>query len=247
MNNFFQNITIILLFSFIPATSFAQNTCKVLDPDVANYYEGGCKNGLANGRGKAKGQDTYEGEFFAGNFHGKGIYTWSDGERYKGDYKEGVKHGYGIYTWSNGERYEGEFMNGKKHGKGVLVWPESERNCDNQLCNKKFAGTYENDYRKCGHMDYFNGDSYDGCYEVNKKNERLGDTKFIAAEKNRRHERLGKCQHLYIGRIFSGPGGVFGIKQGYEVMGFSPQTGQATIKSSGSDYRQEVSCSSIPE
>ena len=176
-NNFVISLFILLIFTTSSKISYAQNTCKVLDQDIANSYEGGCKDGLAHGKGKAKGNDSYEGEFSAGKLHGKGNYLWSDGDRYSGEYKEGVKHGKGIYTWSNGERYEGEYQDGKRHGKGVLVWPDSGRNCGNSLCNKKFIGTYENDYRKCGRMDYFNGDSYDGCYEANKKNERLGNTK----------------------------------------------------------------------
>ncbi len=59
------------------------------------------------------------------------------------------------------------------------------------------------------------------------------------------NKRRANCEHLYIGRVFEGRGGVFGIKQQYIVEGFSKSSGRATIRGSNSDYRQEVSCSDI--
>jgi hypothetical protein len=53
--------------------------CKVLLPALSGNYEGGCKKGLADGKGKASGTDVYEGEFSKELPHGKGTYTWSNG------------------------------------------------------------------------------------------------------------------------------------------------------------------------
>lgn len=50
-------------------------------------------------------------------FDGKGLYTWTNGERYEGDYVRGKKHGIGIFFYKNGERYHGEFNYGIKTGK----------------------------------------------------------------------------------------------------------------------------------
>ena len=39
----------------------AQETCKVLKPEISGSYLGDCKKGLANGKGIARGTDGYEG------------------------------------------------------------------------------------------------------------------------------------------------------------------------------------------
>ena len=39
----------------------------------------------------------YEGDWFEGKMHGRGVYTWPSGQSYEGEYKMDLKHGYGIY------------------------------------------------------------------------------------------------------------------------------------------------------
>ena len=41
-------------------------------------------------------------------------------EHYEGSYKDGRRHGRGILTFSNGDRYEGDFIDGDMRGKGIL-------------------------------------------------------------------------------------------------------------------------------
>lgn len=77
---------------------FAQE-CKVLKPEISNSYQGECKNGLAHGKGVAKGQDVYEGEFRKGYPDGEGTYTWANGSTYKGDWRKGLREGKGKYVW----------------------------------------------------------------------------------------------------------------------------------------------------
>ena len=72
--------------------------CKVNDPEINIEYVGDCLNGLAHGRGKAKGIDIYEGEFKQGNKHGIGTYVWPDGPRYQGSYAEDRRSGFGTMT-----------------------------------------------------------------------------------------------------------------------------------------------------
>jgi hypothetical protein len=55
--------------------------CKVLLPALSGSYEGSCKKGVADGRGKASGTDAYEGEFRKGLPDGKGTCTWSNGDK----------------------------------------------------------------------------------------------------------------------------------------------------------------------
>ncbi len=77
---------------------FAQQKCEVLKVDISGEYLGDCKNGLAHGKGLAKGQNTYEGEFKKGLPNGKGTIIYSDGGKYMGEWKDGARQGEGIYT-----------------------------------------------------------------------------------------------------------------------------------------------------
>lgn len=74
----------------------AQDTpCKVLSDSLKGTYTGECKNGKANGKGKAVGLHTYDGEFKNGLQEGTGTYTWPNGDYYYGSWKKGLKDGKG--------------------------------------------------------------------------------------------------------------------------------------------------------
>jgi len=97
-----------LTMSMVPV--FSQNPdCKVLPDSLKGAYEGGCKGGKADGKGKATGADVYDGEFKNGLPDGKGKYTWGNGDTYEGNYKKGLKEGYG------------EFHKSKAHMDSVLT------------------------------------------------------------------------------------------------------------------------------
>jgi len=88
-------IIIILIFSVLHMLS-AQN-CEVLLPSLKGNYEGKCKNGLAQGKGKAIGIDTYVGRFKKGLPNGNGTYTFSvSGDIYVGAWKAGKREGKGV-------------------------------------------------------------------------------------------------------------------------------------------------------
>jgi len=75
--------------------------CKVNLPDISGTYSGGCKNGLANGKGIAQGVDLYTGQFREGLPHGNGTYTWSDGTYYEGTWRYGLKDGKGKLVYKD--------------------------------------------------------------------------------------------------------------------------------------------------
>lgn len=82
----------------------AQTPCSVLVDSLKGTYEGECKNGKANGAGKAVGINTYEGEFKNGVPEGKGKYTWSNGNYYYGSWKKGQKDGKGeLHQFADGK------------------------------------------------------------------------------------------------------------------------------------------------
>ena len=122
--------------SLITGGAFGQTQCRVLDPDLADQYHGGCRDGLAEGFGEARGIAEYRGEFRAGRKHGKGIKVWmslkNSGDRYEGEFVDDRKEGIGTYVWSpsgpsSGERYSGPFLNDRRHGVGTYEWPSGDR------------------------------------------------------------------------------------------------------------------------
>jgi hypothetical protein len=98
MKNKLIPFIIILLLSGMIRT-YSQDSCKVLKPEISVKYRGGCKNGLANGKGIAVGIDKYEGRFKNGMPNGQGIYTWAKGDVYNGNWRNGMKDGEGAYTF----------------------------------------------------------------------------------------------------------------------------------------------------
>lgn len=94
----------------------AQVDCQVLKPEISGQYFGKCKDGLAQGKGKAVGRDTYEGQFSKGLPQGNGTYTWSNGDNYVGEWEAGLRQGEGT-------------MKFKKDGKDTVlagIWEEDK-------------------------------------------------------------------------------------------------------------------------
>lgn len=112
------------LFIFFPV--FSQD-CKVEKKDIKGTYTGDCKRGKADGKGKAVGTDTYEGEF-----------------------KSGLPDGEGIYTWANGDVYSGHFTKGHLDGKGFMKWkrPNAEDSTEGGFWkDDEYKGKYEKPYK----------------------------------------------------------------------------------------------------
>lgn len=110
-------------------------------------YNGEFKNGKFEGFGKIvyRNKDTYEGEFIANEYHGKGtfvsfdsketfkgtfenhafkkgLYIYKDGNTYDGDWKDGLPSGNGTFTWKKtGDVYTGDFLSGEPNGQGKLT------------------------------------------------------------------------------------------------------------------------------
>jgi len=133
-------VTAAALLCALAAPSYAQPDCRVLDAELQLAYSGGCKDGLAEGSGEARGTAHYRGEFKAGRKHGKGVKTWPNGDRYEGDFVDDRREGTGMYVWGrssawSGQRYTGGFANDRRNGHGVYDWPNGDR----------AAGLWDND------------------------------------------------------------------------------------------------------
>ena len=75
---------------------------KVLLNEISGSYKGGCRDGLAEGKGNAEGEDRYSGEFKAGLPDGKGKYTYKNGNVYNGYFSKGLKNGKGKFVVTEG-------------------------------------------------------------------------------------------------------------------------------------------------
>ncbi|MBR6784208.1 MAG: leucine-rich repeat protein [Clostridia bacterium] len=77
---------------------------------------------------------SYEGEIVDGQFHGYGVYRWSNGASYEGEWKNGNFRGHGVYRWADGDVYDGEWKDDKRHGNGKWIYADGSY----------FTGVWEN-------------------------------------------------------------------------------------------------------
>jgi hypothetical protein len=92
-------LLVLILISYIPY-SYSQEgdtECKVLLKEISGSYQGSCKNGMANGKGTAYGEDSYTGTFVNGLPEGKGVYKYKNGNIFSGYWKNGLKNGKGEF------------------------------------------------------------------------------------------------------------------------------------------------------
>jgi antitoxin component YwqK of YwqJK toxin-antitoxin module len=126
---------------------------------------------VINEETKKKGTIKYSNGQYTGEYiivdgkqikSGKGIYTWTSGERYEGNFKDDKFNGYGIEYYPSGKKlFEGNYKNGKFNGQGTYFWEDGSKYVGN-FKNSKFNG-YGIEYYPSG------GKSIEG----NFKNEKL--------------------------------------------------------------------------
>lgn len=125
------SILLIAVLAVVPSLARADASCKVLDAELQDHYEGACVDGLAEGEGRASGRASYEGGFHAGMKHGLGEKRWANGDRYTGGFSNDKRNGRGTYRWANGpwagEQYEGDYVDNRRQGYGIYTWPTGDR------------------------------------------------------------------------------------------------------------------------
>jgi len=115
----------------------------------------GCVSLMMSSAVMAAGE--YVGERNAFNrFHGKGIYTYSNGNVYDGDWIDGRKSGQGSQTWENGDKYTGGWSNNREDGQGSKTWGETGDSYTGEWLQGKMSGT--------GTYKWANGDTYTGNF-----------------------------------------------------------------------------------
>lgn len=101
-----KRITLIVLSIILVHSIIAQtDSSSVLLENISGIYKGNIKNGLANGKGKSIGKDTYIGTFRDGLPHGRGKYIFNNGDIFNGNWENGQKNGKGKFEYTlNGEK-----------------------------------------------------------------------------------------------------------------------------------------------
>ena len=91
---------------------------QVPEENEAVLWSGGCRDGLAEGRGIVQwfhdgaATERYEGELRAGKPNGHGILTRRNGDHYDGDWRDGKADGAGQVELRSGYRYNGVWAAG---------------------------------------------------------------------------------------------------------------------------------------
>lgn len=118
-----------------PGWTDAGNGCFVWNQNPAEgetaSWSGGCKDQRASGNGTLVWRDgaseqRYQGEMRDGRMNGRGIYTFSNGDRYEGEFKNDDFDGIGTLVEGD-SRYEGEWKSGKRNGRGMMIMPDGTR------------------------------------------------------------------------------------------------------------------------
>ena len=124
----------------------------------------GERNAAGNRHGKGvytyPNGDKYDGEYENDKKHGKGVYTGASCYKYDGEYKDGQMHGKGVFTFANGDKYDGAYEKGKKHGKGVLTSADGDK-YDGEWLDDKMHGK--------GVFTWNGGYKYDGEWKDGKE------------------------------------------------------------------------------
>ena len=151
------------------------------------YYQGEIYEGKPHGRGIRtwSNGNRYEGDFDQGKRHGRGVFTWSNGDRYEGDFNKDWRHGKGVYTEANGNRYEGDFDQGWHHGKGVYTEANGDR----------YEGDFDEGKRHGkGILTEADGSRYEGTWENNVYKDYPRRNRLQAAEQERSYVRRNRLQ-----------------------------------------------------
>ncbi|PKP27440.1 MAG: hypothetical protein CVU06_01995, partial [Bacteroidetes bacterium HGW-Bacteroidetes-22] len=102
-----KKLTLTIIILVLTLSINAQSdSCNVLLEKISGRYTGKCLDGLANGKGKSIGEDTYIGTFKDGLPNGKGKYLYKNGDTFQGYWLNGQKDGKGKFEYTiNGEKY----------------------------------------------------------------------------------------------------------------------------------------------
>ncbi len=150
----------------------------------AQCLTGDCTNGY--GKKMYRSGAVYEGNFKNGKCDGKGILTFSNGNKYLGDWQQDKRHGEGKLAFNEGHVYIGGFVSSKMRGKGIMNYANGDiydGNWENDRPNGSGKYRFQNGDRYVGNflngsfdghgtMHYGDGSRYEGFWKESKKHGR---------------------------------------------------------------------------
>ena len=97
MKSIFSTLVLFICIVLIKNAAGQEDTswCKVKIKNLVGTYTGGCRLGLADGKGDARGIEHYVGFFKNGLPDGNGTYYYSDSMYHTGNFQDGIKEGKG--------------------------------------------------------------------------------------------------------------------------------------------------------
>lgn len=166
-----MNYNLILMLSLLLTVSY---TAQAQDRE-RGCVEGNCENGWGIYEyyvGKTY-QGHYEGNFKEGKRHGKGQFTYANGDKYDGEWAEGRPNGLGARVTKNGKVKYGKWESGKlvERIKNKVELDCMVGNCKEGYGKAKdeignvYNGAFaKGSYNGFGEMKYANGDRYKGYF-----------------------------------------------------------------------------------
>ncbi|MCS0583831.1 hypothetical protein NX784_19740 [Massilia pinisoli] len=134
-------------------------------PAQAPSWHGGCKNGVADGKGTLEWQSAsgkryrLEAVLAAGQVQGEGTLHYPDGAQYIGTLRNGIPDGRGYFRNADGDQYEGEVRMGEGNGKAELLYANGN----------DYNGEFKNGKRDgFGVMTWTLGGRYEGGWKDDK-------------------------------------------------------------------------------
>jgi len=149
--------------TWVPASS----GCMVSVPSsmaktVKVTWSGACSDGYADGKGLLtwSNGNRYEGELLVGTINGKGTFYWANGDWYQGEFRNGRREGMGVQHFGCTGSYRGQFHNGVMDGLGVLDMADGNH----------YEGTFRNGLMDgLGTRSFADGSTYEGEFKRNQR------------------------------------------------------------------------------
>lgn len=134
-------------------------------PAQAPSWNGGCKDGFADGKGTVEWRDAagkryrLEAVFVAGQVRGEGTLRYPDGAQYIGTLRNGIPDGRGYFRDADGDQYEGDVRMGERTGKAEMLYGSGS----------DYKGEFKNGNRDgFGIMTWALGGRYEGGWKDDK-------------------------------------------------------------------------------
>jgi len=190
---------------------------------VVQAYEGSYGNtGRWHGKGTVQFQApfegdvstpaSYSGDFWNGDMHGVGVFTWRDGTEYNGQVCYNKLTGHATLSWphasdSHIDTYDGEVEEGVRHGRGTFI----KRNARGEILL-----TYQGDWvqgLRCGqgrlsfgeaHIEWYEGGWEHGCKSGHGKMQWQSGNLYVGEWLHDRRHGTGRMQWLGDNHVYDG-------------------------------------------